>query len=177
MALFYGEAGCAGCHSGPFLTDHDFHAMGAPQIGPGKAARFESHARDEGRFRVTGDPADLYAFRTPSLRNVALTAPYGHAGGHRDLRSFVAAHLDPVGGLESYDLSRAVLPALPVDDARGLTDKSAIANAVTFQPRNISEADMTALIAFLDALTDPAAIEGRLGIPETVPSGLPIDRP
>jgi len=177
MALFYGEAGCASCHSGPFLTDHDFHAMGAPQIGPGKAARFESHARDEGRFRVTGDPADLYAFRTPSLRNVALTAPYGHAGAHRDLRSFVAAHLDPVGGLESYDLSRAILPALPVDDARGLTDKSAIANAVTFQPRNISDADVTALIAFLDALTDPAAIEGRLGIPETVPSGLPIDRP
>jgi len=177
MILFYGEAGCASCHSGPFLTDHDFHAMGAPQIGPGKAARFESHARDEGRFRVTGDPADLYAFRTPSLRNVALTAPYGHAGAHRDLRSFVAAHLDPVAGLESYDLGEAVLPSLPVDDTRGLDDKPAIANVVSLQPRNISEADVTALIAFLDALTDPAAIEGRLGIPETVPSGLPMERP
>jgi len=177
MALFYGEAGCAGCHSGPFLTDHAFHAMGAPQIGPGKAARFESHARDEGRFRVTGESADLYAFRTPSLRNVALTGPYGHAGAHRDLRSFVAAHLDPVSALETYDLGEAVLPALPVDDARGLADKPAIAKAVTFQPRTISDADVTALIAFLDALTDSAAIEGRLGIPEAVPSGLPIDRP
>lgn len=177
MALFYGEAGCASCHSGPFLTDHSFHAMGAPQIGPGKAARFESHARDEGRFRVTGDPADLYAFRTPSLRNVALTGPYGHAGAHEDLRSFVAAHLDPVNGLQTYDLNDAVLPELAVDDARGLSDTAAIAQAVTFEPRTISDADVTALMAFLDALTDPAAIEGRLGSPATVPSGLPVDRP
>ena len=177
MALFYGEAGCASCHSGPFLTDHDFHAMGAPQIGPGKAARFESHARDEGRFRVTGDPADLYAFRTPSLRNVATTGPYGHAGAHSDLRSFVVAHLDPVQALETYDLAHAVLPALPVDDTRGLADSAAIAQAVNFAPRQITDADVTALVAFLDALTDPAAIQGRLGIPQTVPSGLPIDQP
>ena len=177
MALFYGEAGCASCHSGPFLTDHDFHAMGAPQIGPGKAARFENHARDEGRFRVTGDPADLYAFRTPSLRNVALTAPYGHAGAHSELRSFVQAHLDPVAALENYDLSEAVLPVLAVDDARGLADTPAIAQAVSVAPRKITEADVTALVAFLDTLTDPASIEGHLGIPQTVPSGLPVDRP
>jgi cytochrome c peroxidase len=151
--------------------------MGSPQIGPGKAARFESHARDEGRFRVTGDPADLYAFRTPSLRSVALTAPYGHAGGHRDLRSFIEAHLDPIAALENYDLSNAILPALPVDDTRGLADTPAIAQVVNISPRKITDEHVTALIAFLDALTDPAAIEGKLGIPETVPSGLPIDHP
>lgn len=174
MALFYGDAGCAACHSGPFLTDHDFHAMGAPQIGPGKAARFESHTRDEGRFRVTGDMDDLYAFRTPSLRNVALTAPYGHAGAHGDLRDFLKAHVDPVAGLETYDLASAVLPELPVDDARGLDNSDAIAAAVV-QPRvDLSAAQIDALLAFLDALTDPVAITGRLGVPETVPSGLPV---
>ncbi|HEV8034130.1 cytochrome-c peroxidase, partial [Yoonia sp.] len=167
----------ASCHSGPFLTDHDFHAMGVPQIGPGKAARFESHARDEGRFRVTGDPADLYAFRTPSLRNVALTGPYGHSGAHRDLRSFIEAHLDPVAALAAYDLTDAVLPALPVDDTRGLADSPAIAQAVTYAPRRITDAQITSLVAFLDALTDPAAIDGKLGIPDAVPSGLPIDQP
>ncbi|WP_245834101.1 cytochrome-c peroxidase [Yoonia maricola] len=177
MTLFYGDAGCASCHSGPFLTDHAFHAMAAPQIGPGKAARFESHALDEGRFRVTGDPADLYAFRTPSLRNIALTAPYGHAGAHADLRSFVAAHLDPINGLQNYDLSAAVLPDLPVDDARGLADAEAIAAAVTYEVRDISEADLTALLAFLDTLTDPAATQDRLGVPTTVPSGLSVDTP
>jgi cytochrome c peroxidase len=176
MALFYGEARCAECHNGPFLTDHGFHAMGAPQIGPGKAARFESHARDEGRFRVTGDVADLYAFRTPSLRNVALTGPYGHAGAHSDLRAFIVAHLDPIASLQSYDIAAATLPELPVDDAKGLVDVPAISAAVAIDPVQISEGQVTALIAFLDSLTDPLALEGRLGIPRTVPSGLPVDQ-
>ncbi|MEJ6402449.1 cytochrome-c peroxidase [Yoonia sp. 2307UL14-13] len=174
MVLFYGKAGCSGCHSGPFLTDHTFHAMGAPQIGPGKAARFESHARDEGRFRVTGDPADLYAFRTPSLRNVAVTGPYGHAGAHADLRDFVMAHLNPALGLAAYDLDQAVLPEMNVDDQRA--EEGLIAAAVTFEPVFLDDAEIDALIAFLDSLTDPAAIEGRLGIPDAVPSGLPVAR-
>ena len=176
MGLFYGKAGCATCHSGALLTDNRFYAMGAPQIGPGKAARFETHARDEGRFRVTGDPVDLYAFRTPSLRNVALTGPYGHAGAQSDLRSFVVAHLDPVTGLQNYDLNQAVLPELAVDDARGLADFEAIAEAVRFAPPDINDAEIDALIAFLGTLTDPVALAGRLGIPQTVPSGLPVER-
>ncbi len=177
MQLFYGKAGCAACHSGPFLTDHDFHAMGAPQIGPGKAARFESHARDEGRFRVTGDLADTYAFRTPSLRNIALTAPYGHAGAHSDLRAFVMAHLDPVAGLQSYDLEHAFLPDLPVDDERGFEEFDAIAAAVDVSPVQMTESEISALLAFLDTLTDPGARAGRLGVPLVVPSGLPVERP
>ena len=176
MALFYGEAGCAACHSGPFLTDHGFHAMGVPQIGPGKAASFESHTRDEGRFWVTGNAADLYAFRTPSLRNVALTGPYGHAGAHSDLRAFVEAHLNPVASLQTYGIAAATLPELSVDDVKGLADVAAIAAAVTIESVQISDQHVTALIAFLDALTDPAALEGRLGVPQTVPSGLPVDQ-
>ncbi|MEM7615089.1 MAG: cytochrome c peroxidase, partial [Pseudomonadota bacterium] len=100
MALFYGAAGCAACHSGAFQTDHGFHATGVPQFGPGKAARFESHRRDLGRARVTGRDADAYAFRTPSLRNVTLTAPYGHTGSHADLGAFVAHHADPGVGFD-----------------------------------------------------------------------------
>ncbi|WP_394177975.1 cytochrome-c peroxidase [Yoonia maritima] len=175
MALFYGEAGCASCHAGPFLTDHGFHPMGSPQIGPGKAARFESHARDEGRFRVTGDPTDLYAFRTPSLRNVALTGPYGHAGAYADLRAFVIAHLDPVAALNNYDLTLARLPELPVDDLRESPD--AIAAVAQSAGPKMSEDQVTALLAFLDSLTDPAAQAGRLGVPEAVPSGLSIPNP
>ncbi|MEM6762803.1 MAG: cytochrome c peroxidase, partial [Pseudomonadota bacterium] len=77
LNLFYGDAGCGACHTGPLLTDHQFHAMGAPQLGPGKAKRFEDHRRDDGRMEVTGDPADAFRFRTPSLRNVAITGPWG----------------------------------------------------------------------------------------------------
>ncbi|KPP92090.1 MAG: cytochrome c peroxidase [Rhodobacteraceae bacterium HLUCCA08] len=179
-ALFYGAAGCAACHSGPFLTDHGFHAMGDVQLGPGKAERFETHARDEGRFRVTGDPEDLFAFRTPSLRNVAATAPYGHAGAFRDLAAYLRHHADPVAGLAQYDRAQAVLPPGAFDDWRIMDDPAevaAIATAVKIAPVDLSDADIAALVAFLDTLSDPVALEGRLGVPETVPSGLPVPMP
>ncbi|PIL21413.1 hypothetical protein P775_04440 [Puniceibacterium antarcticum] len=178
LNLFYGRAGCSTCHSGMFQTDHGFHAMGAPQIGPGKAAKFEFHSRDEGRFRVTGRNEDFFAFRTPSLRNVALTAPYGHAGAHADLAGFIAAHADPFAGLHNYDLTQAILPKLPFDDAIIMQDTeevAAIAAAAKWSVA-LSDAEITALVAFLDTLTDPAALKGRLGIPATVPSGLPVAR-
>lgn len=180
MDLFYGAAGCAACHAGPFLTDHGFHAMGQPQIGPGKAERFERHARDTGRMRVTNDPADAYRFRTPSLRNVALTAPYGHAGAFADLEAFVRHHADPAAGLAVYDPGQAVLAGLGgavdfavLDDAG---EMAAIAGAVEAAPVALTDADLAALVAFLDALTDEDAARGRLGIPDSVPSGLAVER-
>ncbi|MFN3662056.1 cytochrome-c peroxidase [Yoonia sp.] len=176
MALFYGDAGCGTCHAGPFLTDHRFHAMGVPQIGPGKGERFESHASDLGRFRVTGDAADMFAFRTPSLRNIALTGPYGHSGAYADLRDFVTAHLDPVAALDSYDLDQALLPALPVDDTRGFADSAGIAAAVAVDPVLLDDGALDALLAFLDTLTDPQVKTGVLGIPDSVPSGLSVAR-
>ena len=176
-ALFYGDAGCSSCHAGRFQTDQDFHAIAMVQIGPGKAARFESHARDEGRMRVTGDPADAYAFRTPSLRNVTQTAPYGHAGAYATLEGVIRHHLDPVAALMGYDQSQAVLPALDVADWRVLEDEAemaAIAAANELAPMVLSDPEIADLIAFLDALTDPR--EDRLGVPDAVPSGLPVAR-
>lgn len=180
MELFYGQAGCSTCHAGTFQTDHAFHSIAMPQLGPGKAARFESHARDEGRMRVTGAPEDAYAFRTPSLRNVVQTAPYGHAGAYDTLEAVVRHHLDPVASLHAYDRRQAILPALEgaedwrvMDDPREL---AAIAEANDLEPVSLSDDQIADILAFLDALTDPGSLEGRLGIPDRVPSGLPIDR-
>ncbi len=179
-ALFYGAAGCAACHSGRFQTDSQFYAIAMPQIGPGKAARFEDNARDEGRMRVTGDPADAFAFRTPSLRNVTLTAPYGHSGAYATLEGVIRQHLDPVGSLMSYDRSQAILPELAgASDWRVLDDPAemqAIADANVLEPMSLDEAQIADLIAFLEALTEPGSQDGRLGVPETVPSGLPVAR-
>ena len=178
--LFYGAAGCAVCHSGRFQTDSQFYAIAMPQIGPGKAARFEDNARDEGRMRVTGDPADAYAFRTPSLRNVTLTAPYGHSGAYATLEGVIRQHLDPVGALMSYDRSQAILPDLAgASDWRVLDDPAemqTIADANVLEPMSLDEAQIADLIAFLEALTEPGSQNGRLGVPETVPSGLPVDQ-
>jgi len=178
MELFYGKAGCAACHGGRFQTDHAFHAIAMPQIGPGKAARFENHARDTGRMRVTGRAADAYTFRTPSLRNVTETAPYGHAGAYASLEAVLRHHLDPVAALEAYDRGQAVLADLPgardfrvMDDA---AERGAIAAANALEPVALTDGEVDALLAFLGALTDQASLKGRLGVPDAVPSGLAV---
>ncbi len=180
MALFYGAGTCASCHSGTFQTDHDFHARGVPQLGPGKAARFERHRRDTGRMRVTGRAEDAFAFRTPSLRNIAQTAPFGHAGAHATLEAFLRDHLDPVAALPGFDRSQVILPAMPVEDWAILEDPAelaAIKAAVQTPPIRLDAGEIADILAFLESLTDPEALAGRLGVPESVPSGLAVPRP
>ena len=180
MALFYDEDGCAACHSGKFQTDHGFHAMGEPQLGPGKAERFERHSRDPGRMRVTNRIEDAFAFRTPSLRNVTATGPWGHAGAWSDLAAFLRHHADPSAGLAGYDRVQAVLPPLPgtKPDWAILDAPAEVAEIerAAVPGRPLSDAEVAQILAFLDALRDPVALAGRLGIPEAVPSGLPVDR-
>ena len=180
MELFYGKANCSSCHAGALFTDHQFHATGQPQVGPGKAARFQSHSRDLGRFRVTGNIKDKYAFRTPSLRNVELTGPWGHAGAYNKLEAFLSAHIDPYLALANYDKSNVTLTKYDTNDWKIMDDASevkAIADSITIKPVMISEGEVTDLLAFLGTLTDTKAQKGRLGIPETVPSGLKIPNP
>lgn len=71
---------CAACHKGPDFTDLRFH-----HVGP-------DDPRDAGLFEVTGEPADKGAFRTPSLRNLGVTAPYWHNGSARTLPDAIARH-------------------------------------------------------------------------------------
>ncbi|MGH9035058.1 MAG: cytochrome-c peroxidase, partial [Acidimicrobiia bacterium] len=80
--VFLHKAGCATCHTAPLFTDNRFHALGVPQVGP--------KADDPGRFTATGDERERGAFRTPTLRNVALTAPYMHDGVFTTLEEVVA---------------------------------------------------------------------------------------
>ena len=66
--LFYGKANCVSCHAGPLMTDQRHWSLAVPQLGPGKA---EFAPRDLGRYLETRRKSDLFAFRTPPLRNVA----------------------------------------------------------------------------------------------------------
>ena len=178
MALFYGEAGCSMCHAGRFQTDHGFHAIAMPQLGPGPDPA--TSAEDLGRMRVTGDPADAYAFRTPSLRNVTETAPYGHAGAYATLEAVIRHHLDPVASLFAYDRSQVRLPPLAgAEDWRVMDDGQALralARANDLAPIGLSDAEVGDVVAFLGALTDPASLEGVLGVPDAVPSGFDVPR-
>ena len=113
LKLFVGKAGCVGCHSGPHLSDGLFHNIGVAQTGAHVPAadngRFAditpllasgmnvdsvfSDDRQSGRLTgLTATPPDdtKAAFRTPSLRGVAETGPYMHAGQLATLEDVVA---------------------------------------------------------------------------------------
>lgn len=116
MRLFV-DNGCIACHNGPNLSDSNFHRFQLPG------------STDAGRFLVTGDEADRFAFRTPTLRNVAVTYPYFNNGSVDNLRDAVnlmaqqmlghdfeeseleaiVAFLDSMTG----DMPRVEIPALP----------------------------------------------------------------
>ena len=181
MALFYGAAGCSSCHSGPLMTDQAFHAIGVPPFGPGRTRRFDPMVRDVGRMGESDALEDAYAFKTPMLRNVDLTAPYGHNGAYPTLEGIVRHHLDPVRSFDTWTPDLAALPSVPwlaQVDFMVWQDHREIARqrtAITLQPTQLADADVDAIVAFLGALTGQTATSGRLGVPETVPSGLPID--
>lgn len=177
--LFYGEAQCASCHSGTFQTDHQFHAIAVPQIGPGKGDGYDGH-EDFGRERVTGNEADRYRFRTPSLRNVALTGPWGHDGAFDTLEGMVRHHLDPVESLENYDTNQVALTSAPHVEAtdfvvhKDTARRGEIAAANELAPVFLSDDEVADLIVFLHALTDVKSIDLRHTVPKRVLSGLPL---
>lgn len=116
LELFRGRAQCATCHKigerSATFTDNQFHSVGvgleavAPKLAT-LASRIARTSRDDvgplisgdpevsalGRFVITRDPADIGKFRTPTLRNVALTAPYMHDGSVPTLEEAVDREL------------------------------------------------------------------------------------
>ena len=144
----FDEAGCDRCHEGPMFSDYDVHAEGVREHP--LLAEPDAGAR---RFR----------FRTPSLRNVALTAPYMHNG--------VLATLPDV--LRFYDNGRSENPNVTDDrdDRRG-DDNDGVARLSGRFRRvdDMSDREMRDIVAFLESLSDP---DFDRTIPARVPSGLP----
>lgn len=95
--LFYGKAGCEGCHSGPLMTNFGFYNNGT-QIS----------TDDYGRAELTLDSLDFYLFKVPSLRKVTLTAPYMHDGSLLSLRDVLEQYND--GGVGHDYTSDAIAP-------------------------------------------------------------------
>ena len=181
LELFYGKANCASCHSGPLLTDQKFHALAIPPFGPGRTRKFDPYARDVGLMGETDQLEDAYRFRTPSLRNVTLTGPWGHNGAYASLEGIVRHHLDPQGSFDSWDRSQLILPSNAVFDSADFIlwndqrEIERVRNKIDIKPLTLSDGEVQEILAFLQALTDDTALDGRLGKPLSVPSGLPID--
>lgn len=161
LRVFIGNGQCVTCHNGPLLTDQAFHNTGVPPrdsarpdrgraaavakvqadpfncLGPFSDARPERCS--ELRFIVTDDPALEGAFKTPSLRNVALRPPYMHAGQFVTLEQVVNHYMQsPAAVLGHSEL------------ARGKGDSHA-----ERKPIRLSQEEARDLVAFLATLSGP----------------------
>ena len=181
MELFVGKGGCSSCHNGPFLTDQGFHALAVPPLGPGRTRMFDLLPRDVGRMGESDSLEDAYRFRTPSLRNVALTGPYGHSGAYASLEGIIRHHLAPLQSLEDWDRSQVLLadvPWLEGSDFAAIEDRlemQRFRQHVDIRPVVLDDEEVGDLVAFMHALTGGDSVQGRLGRPNEVPSGLPVD--
>lgn len=155
--LFTGKAHCSACHTlektQALFTDEAFHNTGIGhqdtmesqggktrvQLAPGvwtelDAATIstvsEKKPSDLGRYEVSQDPEDRWKYRTPGLRNIALTAPYMHNGALKSLKEVI--HFYQRGGIQNPGLD----PLL--------------------KPIDLSPSEVSSLIAFLQSLTGPA---------------------
>jgi cytochrome c peroxidase len=166
------SARCSICHNGPALTDNGFHNVAVAQFGPGKGDG-PSLRDDFGRMRETGNPAERYAFRTPPLRNVELTGPYGHDGAFFSLREFVAHYSESHLKLRAFtgsELEPALRGTLLTNVEEILATRDPLLEGVFFPDEVIDE-----VTEFMKALTDPAAHDLIGIVPARVPSGLPVD--
>jgi len=128
LHLFRTKAGCAACHSGPLLSDGQFHNLGIS---------FYARPREDlGRYEVTGDPVDVGRFRTASLLGVSRTAPYMHNGLFPTLEDVVSLY--NAGGGKDRAKGQADVPA-PVHDP-------------LLAPLKLTREERDALVAFLKAL-------------------------
>ena len=172
--LFLTGVGCTRCHSGSLFSDGGFVNIGVPPVGPGRGP---GAPLDHGREDVTGNPAERFRFRVPSLRNVELTGPWMHNGAFTSLEAVVRHYADARTSLERYDPTqlRADIQAMHHGDpaTRQLIVSTLDPRMV---PLGISDVQVPQIVAFLRSLTDPAARNLQSLIPDRVPSGLPVAR-
>jgi len=110
--LFFGKARCSACHTGPNFTDNGFHNIG---IGYGK----DGKPADQGRYEISRLPGDIGSFKTPTLREIAKTAPYMHDGSLKTLEE-VIEHYNK-GGVKNPQLDEEIEPLnLTADEKKDL---------------------------------------------------------
>jgi len=141
--LFVAKGRCAACHligeRDALFTDHGFHNTGVGwrrtfeipdrtrvELAPGVVAELdrrtvasfsEAPAKDVGRYEITLDPKDRWAYKTPSLRNVALTAPYMHDGSIATLEAVIEFY--DRGGSDNPEKSPLLVPLGLTAEERG----------------------------------------------------------
>lgn len=137
-------ARCAECHTPPLFTNQQIAVIGVPEM--------EGKPLDPGAQIPNNDVSMRGGFKVPSLRNIAITAPYMHSGSKKTLRD----------AAEFYNLGRG--HAVPKDE-------ELILHWHIWEP-DLTEDELDRLVDFMNTLTDESFLPN---IPQEVPSGLPVN--
>lgn len=158
--VFFGKGRCAVCHSGQEFSDFGFHSLAVPQLSVAKHGAFV----DYGRANATSRGADRYKFRTPPLRNVAQTGPWGHNGVFKTLQEVIEHHFNPVPVLFKAQTSH---PESARYSGALLAQRSQILGEIT----PLTPADLDSLVQFLSALSSTTTMADDVALPKSLPSG------
>jgi cytochrome c peroxidase len=137
LLLFFGKANCSNCHGGPMFSDYGLYNLG-----------IKDHSLVNPKDK--GSTAQERLFRTPQLRNVALTAPYMHNGTIATLKEVIKFYNKGVSENDSVSQDQM---------------------SIKIQPLDLSDKEEEDLVAFMEALTDQSYDQT---IPERVPSGYKV---
>ncbi|WP_010364782.1 cytochrome-c peroxidase [Pseudoalteromonas citrea] len=163
-----GGAGCVNCHGGERFTNDGFFNLAFPQYGIGK----NDDNADLGRGLIDPQIQNQFAFRVPSLLNIELTAPYGHAGAYETLEQVVAHYVDPETAIDAFferggacglkQFAQSSQCELLNANAR-VNSQAALTllQSSPFVAAPLDSAQQKDLVAFLRALTDNCAKDKR----------------
>ncbi|MCT3671795.1 c-type cytochrome [Elizabethkingia anophelis] len=132
MHVFRTKAGCMNCHYGKYMTDESFHNIGLTY--------YKREYEDLGRYNITKDPDDTGKFKTPSLRDLAYTAPWMHNGLMDDLYGIVNLYNSGMQMINPTQEEKKADPKFPVTDH-------------LIKPLKLNEKEIDALVAFLESIS------------------------
>lgn len=176
-----GGANCASCHSGDFFTDERYWVLAVPQIGRGKTDinDFGDGIDDWGRAHVTGHRGDKYAYRTPTLLGVEVTAPFGHSGVFNTLEQIVRHHLNVERSIAAFDYGTIPTTGGPINTNNAkahtqyaldmLRSQRAAGLPGVIQDIDLTDSQVSDIVSFLKTLTDPC-LKSRSCLAKWVPS-------
>lgn len=148
--LFFGEAGCNNCHTGPALSSMSFHALGMADLdGPGVYGNSPDKPENKGRGGFTGNAHDMYKFKVPQLYNLKDSPFYGHGGNLNSIEAVVRYKNNGVA-------ENAAVPGSQLSDM--------------FRPLGLSEENIADLTAFLENALYDADLHRYE--PQRLPSGM-----
>lgn len=148
-ALFFGEANCSSCHTGPALNSMSFYALGMDDmIGNATIRTQENDPANRGRGSFTQNPEDDYKFKTPQLYNLKDSPFYGHGGTFTSVR-------------EVIEYKNTGVPENPNTPLSQLAEE--------FKPLDLTDQEITDLVNFIEnGLYDPNLLRY---LPDHLPSG------